>query len=68
MVDGRPGWIVDVAQETALKRRESAQQAGLGSAFAFPIPVGGKFYGVMEFFFLREVRPPTKEFWKSRVR
>ena len=51
-----PVWIADVAQETALKRRESAQQAGLGSAFAFPIPVGGKFYGVMEFFG-REVRP-----------
>jgi PAS domain S-box-containing protein len=51
-----PVWISDVAQETALKRRESAQQAGLRSAFAFPIPVGGKFYGVMEFFG-REVRP-----------
>ena len=51
-----PVWIADVAQETALKRRESAQQAGLRSAFAFPIPVGGKFYGVMEFFG-REVRP-----------
>ena len=51
-----PVWIVDVAQETALKRRESAQQAGLHSAFAFPIPVGGEFYGVMEFFG-REVRP-----------
>jgi len=51
-----PVWIVDVAQETALKRRESAQQAGLRSAFAFPIPVGGEFYGVMEFFG-REVRP-----------
>ena len=51
-----PVWIVDVAQESALKRRESAQQAGLHSAFAFPIPVGGEFYGVMEFFG-REVRP-----------
>src|SRR6185369_3166129 len=51
-----PVWIADVAQETALKRRESAQQAGLRSAFAFPIPVGGEFYGVMEFFG-REVRP-----------
>ena len=51
-----PVWIVDVAQESALKRRESAQRAGLHSAFAFPIPVGGEFYGVMEFFG-REVRP-----------
>ncbi len=51
-----PVWIADVEKESALKRRESAQQAGLRSAFAFPIPVGGEFYGVMEFFG-REVRP-----------
>ena len=51
-----PVWIADVVQESTLKRRESAQQAGLRSAFAFPILVGGEFYGVMEFFG-REVRP-----------
>jgi signal transduction histidine kinase len=50
-----PVWIADVAHDSTLRRRESAQQAGLRSAFAFPILVGGEFYGVMEFFG-REVR------------
>jgi PAS domain S-box-containing protein len=51
-----PAWIADVAQEATLARREAALQAGLHSAFGFPILVGGEFYGVMEFFG-REVRP-----------
>lgn len=47
---GEPVWLSDVAQETTLQRREPALHAGLRSAFAFPILVGGEFYGVMEFF------------------
>ena len=50
-----PVWLADVDQEATLKRRESALRAGLRSAFAFPILVGGEFYGVMEFF-AQEVR------------
>jgi PAS domain S-box-containing protein len=53
---GEPMWIPDVAQETKLARREGALKAGLRSAFAFPILVGGEFYGVMEFF-SREAKP-----------
>jgi PAS domain S-box-containing protein len=53
---GEPVWLADVALETTLKRRESALKAGLRSAFAFPLRVGGEFYGVMEFF-SREVKP-----------
>ena len=49
-------WIPNVDDETTLRRREPALRAGLHSAFAFSIFVGGKFYGVMEFFG-REVRP-----------
>jgi PAS domain S-box-containing protein len=51
-----PVWIANVAQESTLGRREAALHAGLHSAFAFPLLVGGEFYGVMEFFG-REVRP-----------
>jgi PAS domain S-box-containing protein len=51
-----PVWIANVAQESTLRRCEAALQAGLHSAFAFPILVGGEFYGVMEFFG-RGVRP-----------
>ena len=51
-----PVWIADVSQETTLRRRDAAIEAGLHSAFAFSILVGGEFYGVMEFF-ARETRP-----------
>ena len=44
-----PVWIADLEQEVTLRRRESALKAGLRSAFAIPILVGGEFYGVMEF-------------------
>jgi PAS domain S-box-containing protein len=50
-----PVWIANVADETTLRRREPALRAGLHSAFAFSIFVGGEFYGVMEFF-ARDVR------------
>jgi diguanylate cyclase (GGDEF)-like protein/PAS domain S-box-containing protein len=45
-----PVWVADVANDSTLQRREAALQAGLHSAFAFPILVGGEFYGLMEFF------------------
>jgi PAS domain S-box-containing protein len=53
---GAPVWFADVAQESTLRRREAALQAGLRSAFGFPLLVGGELYGVMEFFG-REPRP-----------
>jgi signal transduction histidine kinase len=53
---GEPVWMPDVALENRLARRDEALKAGLRSAFAFPILVGGEFYGVMEFF-AREARP-----------
>jgi diguanylate cyclase (GGDEF)-like protein/PAS domain S-box-containing protein len=45
-----PVWVADVADDLTLQRRDAALQAGLNSAFAFPILVGGEFYGLMEFF------------------
>ena len=47
---GEPVWMEDLSAESRLARREAALNAGLRSAFAFPILVGGEFYGVMEFF------------------
>ncbi len=47
---GAPVWLDDLRQEPTLERREQALAAGLGTAFAFPIVVGGEFFGVMEFF------------------
>ncbi len=45
-----PYWLGDVAQDGSLRRRDLALEAGLQHGFAFPILVGGEFYGVMEFF------------------
>lgn len=53
---GSAAWICDIEQEHTLRRRQAALNAGLRAAFAFPILVGGQFYGVMEFM-AREVRP-----------
>jgi light-regulated signal transduction histidine kinase (bacteriophytochrome) len=53
---GEAVWMPDVSKEAELARRDAAREAGLSSAFAFPILVGGEFYGVMEFF-SRRVRP-----------
>lgn len=50
-------WLSDIEADVALAGRTAAMQAGLRSAFGFPIMVGGEFYGVMEFF-AREVRSP----------
>jgi PAS domain S-box-containing protein len=53
---GEAVWLPDVSQEHTLQRRETAAAAGLRSAFAFPILMGGEFYGVMEFY-SRALRP-----------
>ncbi|HEX2825585.1 MAG TPA: EAL domain-containing protein [Burkholderiales bacterium] len=47
---GAPVWVSDLAAEAGIGRRDAAAAAGLNCAFAFPLRVGGDFYGVMEFF------------------
>src|SRR5581483_10577267 len=54
---GAAAWIADLARDRSLARRDAALAADLRSAFAFPLTVGGEFYGVMEFF-AREPREP----------
>jgi diguanylate cyclase (GGDEF)-like protein/PAS domain S-box-containing protein len=45
-----PEWIEDLEHEEGMHRTARAVEAGLRSAFAFPIRSGNNFYGVMEFF------------------
>jgi PAS domain S-box-containing protein len=52
---GDPIWISDVTREPDFPRARAAARAGLRSAFAFPIMLGAKIVGVMEFF-SRDVR------------
>ena len=57
---GQAVWLPDVSQEPTLQRREAAARAGLRSAFAFPILMGGEFYGVIEFY-ARAARPRNEQ-------
>jgi signal transduction histidine kinase len=45
-----PIWVDDVAGDQNFARRKPAAEASLHSAFAFPIVLGSKIFGVMEFF------------------
>ena len=52
---GEPIWIADLAADPGFRRAGNAAQAGLRTAFAFPIKTGAELHGVMEFF-IRESR------------
>jgi len=43
-------WILDMAAHADVLRGSAALQAGLNAAFAFPIMVGGRLLGAVEFF------------------
>jgi diguanylate cyclase (GGDEF)-like protein/PAS domain S-box-containing protein len=58
-----PVWCADLAEEKMV-RRPLALKVGLNSSFAFPIQIGGSFYGVLEFFG-REVRQPDTSLMES---
>jgi diguanylate cyclase (GGDEF)-like protein len=45
-----PHWFHDVGRDTAFLRRESADESGIRTAFAFPILVGQETVAVFEFF------------------
>ncbi|HEX2254672.1 MAG TPA: PAS domain S-box protein [Thermoanaerobaculia bacterium] len=55
--DGAPAWIVDVTADSDFPRAAAASDAGLRSAFGWPILVGERFLGVIEFFTERIEQP-----------
>ncbi len=60
---GKPYWIASLAEEEEIwsDRTRAAGQAGLRSAFGFPVLVEEKIRGVLEFFSL-QTAPPDQEF------
>ena len=50
IADARPIWVRDVANDPHFTRRSAAQQAGIRSAFAFPVLSGGELIALLEFF------------------
>ncbi|MGN6581231.1 MAG: diguanylate cyclase domain-containing protein [Bordetella sp.] len=54
---GRPAWTLDIVQDEDFSRAAVAQQAGLRSAFAFPVLLGREVVAVLEFFSDRDEEP-----------
>jgi signal transduction histidine kinase len=50
MASGESKWVTDIGQEPSLERAEVARAAGLRAGFAFPILIGTRPAGVLEFF------------------
>jgi signal transduction histidine kinase len=50
MASGESAWVTDIGEEPTFHRAEIAHAAGLRSGFAFPILIGTRPAGVLEFF------------------
>src|SRR5215207_3946033 len=63
-----PDWVTDLSADENFPRIASAVREGLRSAYAFPVLLGGRVTGVLEFF-SREIRQPDEEMikWISAV-
>ena len=58
--DGRPLWIADVARDENFPRKKFDAKSGLHAALGFPLLVGDKVLGVMEFF-SHDIEEPDAE-------
>jgi signal transduction histidine kinase len=54
---GEPAWIIDVTKDSNFPRAQLALDIGVKAGFAFPILIGSKVVGVMEFFSPIAVEP-----------
>ena len=61
-----PEWIVDIRKEKDASQNSAAAQAGLQSAFAFPVLAGNDAIAVLEFL-SSEFREPDQEFLETMV-
>lgn len=61
---GAPAWIPDVGCDQNFPRAAVAVQVGLRGAFAFPVLVEGKVWGVVEFF-SRKIEEPDEAMLKT---
>jgi len=57
LVSGEPAWIIDVTKDANFPRAQLAQDIGIKAGFAFPILIGRRVVGVMEFFSPKAVEP-----------
>ena len=57
---GKPHWLLDVVREAEFPRAASAARHDLHSAFACPVVVGDRTFGVIEFF-TKRIREPDAD-------
>ncbi len=57
LASGRPLWIVDVTVDPNFPRARAATDIGVRAGFGFPIMVGPRVEGVMEFFSPQAIEP-----------
>ncbi|MBT5029492.1 MAG: GAF domain-containing sensor histidine kinase [Nitrospina sp.] len=57
LISGEPAWIIDVTKDSNFPRAKLAENIGVKAGFAFPIMIGKKVMGVMEFFSPKAVEP-----------
>ena len=57
---GQPCWVSDVTQDDNFPRGAVARQTGLRTAFAMPLLIGQRVFGVLEFF-ASDIRPPDED-------
>lgn len=60
LVSGEPAWIIDVTKDSNFPRAKLAENIGVKAGFAFPILIGKKVVGVMEFFSPKAVEPDSE--------
>jgi len=57
LVSGEPAWIFDVTKDSNFPRAKLAEDIGVKAGFAFPVMIGRRVVGVMEFFSPNAVEP-----------
>jgi signal transduction histidine kinase len=63
LVSKKPEWIIDVTKDTNFPRAKLAENIGVKAGFAFPLLLGKKVVGVMEFFSV-EAEEPNRDLMK----
>jgi diguanylate cyclase (GGDEF)-like protein/PAS domain S-box-containing protein len=58
---GEPVWVADISTDTNFPRSRLSEDIGIRSGFAFPIKIGEKVAGVLEFFSETSIEPDLDE-------
>ena len=60
LASGHPAWITDVTKDQNFPRAQLAKDIGVKAGFGFPVLVGNRVVGVLEFFSADAVEPDSR--------